>query len=83
MKPFILVILVFFFFPESAIAANGSISEATEACLGCHSLSTPGIVADWKNGRHSRVTPQEALVKPSWSGGFQRRRSTKNWGKPL
>ena len=64
MKPLILAILVLFLFPGSAIPANGPISEATETCLGCHALSNPGIVADWKNSRHSRVTPKEALAKP-------------------
>jgi hypothetical protein len=64
MKTFILAILVIFFFPKSAIPAKSPISEATEACLGCHALSTPGIVGDWKSSRHSKVTPQEALTKP-------------------
>ena len=64
MQPFILAILVLFLFPGIALSAEIPISEATEACLGCHTLSTPGIVADWKNSRHSSVTPKEALAKP-------------------
>jgi hydroxylamine dehydrogenase len=64
MKPLILSILVLILLPGRAVPANGPISESTETCLGCHALSTPGIVADWKNSRHSRVTPQEALAKP-------------------
>src|SRR4030067_440396 len=64
MKPLVLALLVIFMLTGRAVSAEGPISEATEACLGCHALSTPGIVADWKSSRHSRVTPQEALVKP-------------------
>ena len=64
MKPLILSILVLILLPGRAVPANGPISEATETCLGCHALSTPGIVADWKNSRHSKVTPKEAVAKP-------------------
>ena len=64
MIPLILTLIVIFMVPGRAVPANGPISESTETCLGCHALSTPGIVADWKNSRHSRVTPQEALAKP-------------------
>ncbi|MEF3169298.1 MAG: hydroxylamine oxidase [Deltaproteobacteria bacterium] len=41
-----------------------TMSEATQTCIGCHEMVTPGIVADWKKGRHSHVTPQDALKKP-------------------
>ncbi len=40
------------------------ISEETKRCLGCHEKYTPGIVADWRESRHARVTPAEALKKP-------------------
>ncbi len=38
-------------------------SDATEGCLGCHMSIHPGIVADWQNSRHARVTPARALEK--------------------
>lgn len=37
------------------------ISEATQACLECHSYATPGIVADWERSRHSQISPAMAL----------------------
>ncbi|HHN66238.1 MAG TPA: hydroxylamine oxidase [Nitrospirae bacterium] len=49
------------------------ISPQTQACIGCHSIYTPGIVKDWLTGRHSRTTPQEALQKPK----LERRMSAK------
>lgn len=46
-----------------------SISEASEACLACHSQLHPGIVAEWKKSRHANVIPAEGLKKPK----FERR----------
>lgn len=43
---------------------NYVISEETEACLDCHSSLHPGLVGDWKAGRHARHTPGQALKKP-------------------
>ncbi len=39
------------------------ISEATEACLTCHSALHPGIVAEWKKSRHASIVPAEAIKK--------------------
>jgi hypothetical protein len=39
------------------------ISTETRTCLTCHSSLHPGIVQDWMKGRHSQVTPAEALTK--------------------
>lgn len=50
--------------PTVAVSEIGTLSEATEACLECHSSVSPGIVADWKRSRHARVTVEEALLKP-------------------
>lgn len=47
--------------PAASLALE--ISEDTESCLGCHESVTPGIVADWKNSRHFRVSPAEGLAK--------------------
>jgi hydroxylamine dehydrogenase len=79
MKPFLLAILVLLLLPGRVVPAEGPISEATEACLGCHALSTPGIVADWKNSRHSRVTPKEGLARPQ----LERRVSAEKIDGPL
>jgi hydroxylamine dehydrogenase len=49
-----------------------SISEASEACLECHSQLHPGIVAEWKKSRHAMITPTEAFKKPK----MERRIST-------
>ena len=47
--------------PAASLALE--ISEDTESCLGCHESVTPGIVADWKNSMHFRVSPAEGLAK--------------------
>ena len=43
--------------------ADVPVSEATQACLDCHSQVTPGIVADWKASLHAKITPATALKK--------------------
>lgn len=43
--------------------AGPRVSENTEACLGCHTSATPGIVSDWRRSVHSRVSPGEGLKK--------------------
>ncbi len=40
-----------------------SLSEETQECINCHSTITPGIVSDWFQSRHSKITPNEALKK--------------------
>jgi len=41
------------------------ISKATQDCLDCHKDETPGIVADWKSSRHSRMSVVQALEQPT------------------
>ncbi len=41
------------------------LSPQTQACIGCHTSVTPGIVHDWLSSRHSATTPAEALKRPS------------------
>ncbi len=41
--------------------AEAPMSEDTETCLGCHESIHPGIVQDWKAGRHAHTTPGEAM----------------------
>lgn len=43
---------------------TGRLSPQTEACIGCHTSVTPGIVEDWLTSRHSFTTPAQALRKP-------------------
>ena len=44
------------------MAAHAPISEATAECLDCHATIHPGIVSDWQNSRHSKITPKAALA---------------------
>lgn len=39
-------------------------SDASEACLSCHSVYTPGIVRDWQRSLHATTTVRQALGKP-------------------
>jgi len=43
------------------VTGAGQISEATDECLTCHEGVTPGIVADWRQSRHAKVTPAQAM----------------------
>ena len=38
------------------------VSDATQECLDCHVVIHPGIVEDWKQSRHARMTPGEATA---------------------
>ncbi len=44
--------------------SSARVSPSTQACLGCHSVYTPGIVHDWFSSRHSQTTPAAAVKKP-------------------
>jgi hypothetical protein len=39
------------------------LSDDTQNCLTCHREISPGIVKDWENSRHGRMTPREGLKK--------------------
>ncbi|MDY6951947.1 MAG: hydroxylamine oxidase, partial [Thermodesulfobacteriota bacterium] len=54
------VVVLMFVSVQVAMGAGPPVSEATEACLGCHRSLNPGIVADWEKGRMARVTPRVA-----------------------
>lgn len=49
---------------EEMEEASQELSPETQACIGCHSMFTPGIVQDWLTSRHSKTAPQQALGKP-------------------
>ncbi|MEE4254295.1 MAG: multiheme c-type cytochrome, partial [Desulfuromusa sp.] len=57
----ILLVLAFLSFSGTVLAAE--MSGNTEACIDCHSVVTPGIVADWQASRHFKVSPAEGLQK--------------------
>jgi len=63
MKKFIFFLLMVFVSAPVALGADGKISEDTQACLECHASAHPGIVADWKKSRMTKITPVEALKK--------------------
>ena len=41
-----------------------SLSDDSEACLGCHSMVSPGIVSDWRRSRHAMTSIEQALQRP-------------------
>jgi len=43
---------------------NEPVSPETQECIDCHRTITPGIVADWENGLHSKTTPIQAKTNP-------------------
>jgi len=58
----IVLILVSVFGIGTAKSAEVPISEATADCIDCHSIVHPGIVNDWQNSLHAKITPKEALA---------------------
>ena len=54
--------------------ADDAISEATAECIDCHASIHPGIVRDWQNSRHAKITPQNAMAVE----GLARKLSSKN-----
>lgn len=63
-RSILIVLVVAFTTLGVAWADEPPVSEETQACLDCHESVSPGIVADWRNSRHSRTTPTQALTKP-------------------
>ncbi|MBW2435903.1 MAG: hydroxylamine oxidase [Deltaproteobacteria bacterium] len=43
-------------------AADITVSEATAECLECHAVIHPGIVKDWQDSRHAKITPKQAMA---------------------
>ena len=52
---------IFLFQAASYAAAELPISEATSECIDCHASVHPGIVKDWQNSRHAKITPKDAM----------------------
>lgn len=64
MKYPVFTLLTAFLLVPFAAGAEPEMSEETETCIECHASVTPGIVADWRASRHSRISPARALKKP-------------------
>ena len=75
----LLVVCLFIGIPHIAAAADVPMSDATVACLGCHSIIHPGIVEGWRNSRHARVTPHTALAKKSLARRVSSKEIPKNF----
>jgi hydroxylamine dehydrogenase len=50
------------FFAVTAFSTDVPISEATGECIDCHSSIHPGIVQDWQNSRHAKITAKTAMA---------------------
>ncbi len=48
---------------DSFAEAAAPLSEATEECLSCHSLFSPGVTLDWRRSRHASNTVETALKR--------------------
>ncbi len=59
---FILLLLGVLWFAVGAVSA-AEVSDDTETCIDCHTMVTPGIVADWQGSRHAKVSPADGLKK--------------------
>jgi hypothetical protein len=60
---------------KQSLAQDVMISDDTETCLGCHAYLHPGLVADWKNSLHAKISPLQALQKTE----IERRISVKSY----
>ena len=61
MKILISTLIASFLIPVYAWAEDLPISEATAECIDCHTIFQPGIVEDWQQSRHARITPKQAM----------------------
>ena len=59
---YLLIMGIFLWISNVAMAAEVPVSNATSECLGCHSIVHPGIVDSWKKGRHAKITPKAAMM---------------------
>ena len=62
MKPFRLLecLVTFLLLASPVFSADEIVSEATSECLDCHALIHPGIVQDWRESRHAKISPAAA-----------------------
>jgi len=50
------------FLTQTGISAQVPVSESTQTCIACHESIHPGIVEDWRAGRHAAMTPKLAMA---------------------
>jgi hypothetical protein len=62
--PLCMTLALAFFMPALAMAQDAPLSSDTEACISCHRMVTPGIVGDWENSRHAKMTVAKSLELP-------------------
>jgi hypothetical protein len=55
------LLFIFLFSAANGLCAEAPVSGATQECLDCHGTIHPGIVESWRQSRHARITPKEAL----------------------
>ena len=56
-----LIVWLFLFTAASPVLCEATVSDSTQECLDCHEVFHPGIVSGWRQSRHSKVPPGEAL----------------------
>jgi hydroxylamine dehydrogenase len=64
MKSFIILLFLPFLLPQTVSGADFSLSDDSASCLECHASLHPGIVADWRKSRMSKITPKDAKDLP-------------------
>jgi hypothetical protein len=56
------IIIAFVYTVSVGLCVEAPVSDATAECLACHELAHPGIIHDWRNSRHSMLTPEQAMA---------------------
>jgi hypothetical protein len=64
MKKVSLLLYLGIFLLQASISFSAEIpiSEASSECIDCHASVHPGIVKDWQNSRHAKITPKVAMA---------------------
>jgi hypothetical protein len=64
MRQFTLALLLVFILsiPGTAAGTGIPISDPTAECIDCHASIHPGIVKDWQESRHAKITPNDAMA---------------------
>jgi hypothetical protein len=47
----------------AAAPPEAPLSDASAACIACHSIATPGVVGGWRLSRHSHTTPAAGMAR--------------------
>ncbi|MBD3184812.1 redoxin domain-containing protein [Candidatus Poribacteria bacterium] len=60
----LVIITVLVYAQSEESVTSPPLSEDTEICIECHINYSPGIIEDWRNSRHARMTPEQAMNLP-------------------